>query len=108
MSTSVVQNWETKFPVANQRHMLITPESKNWILDEILVCGGLPTDGATWHIKSDCILLKDSVVTGDVIVSNGANLVIEDGFSLDIDFVNHKLYVENGSGVLIKDGGKIH
>ena len=44
----------------------------------------------------------------DVIVEKGATLTIPNGVSLDINFANYALVVTDGSGVLIRSGGKIY
>ncbi len=64
-------------------------------------------DFGNWIITSDCTLNSDVIVSGSVIVQNNTVLVIPDGITLDIDFVNGNLTVESESGVLIKSGGTI-
>lgn len=59
-------------------------------------------------ISSDCLVEKDATASSDVEVRDGSVLVIPNGVTLDIDFVNHSLTVESGSGVKILNGGKLH
>jgi len=60
-----------------------------------------------WTISQDCFLASTFNVPANVIVQNGALLVIPNGVQLNIDFVNSNLTIKSGSGVLIKAGGSI-
>jgi hypothetical protein len=74
--------------------------------DDVSIGFGLPTSG-DWIISSDFTLNQNYTATANVEVSNGAVLTIPDGVTLDIDMANHNLTVREGSGVLIRQGGKI-
>jgi hypothetical protein len=69
-------------------------------------CYPLP-DSGNWVVSSDCILYDSYTAPANVEVQNGAVLTILDGVTLDIDLINYNLTVRNGSGVLIRYGGKI-
>jgi hypothetical protein len=69
-------------------------------------CYPLPSSG-DWVINSDCTLYENYYAPDSVEVRNGAVLTIPDGVTLDIDLTNYNLTVREGSGVLIKKGGKI-
>lgn len=58
-------------------------------------------------ITTNTILSQNTISLGDVVVQGGAVITINSGITLDIDFENHKLLVQSGSGVLIKAGGTI-
>ena len=65
------------------------------------------SDSGDWIITSSCILSENSLAVANVLIQNNAVLIIPDGFTLDIDFVNNNLTIESGSGVLIESGGTI-
>jgi hypothetical protein len=50
---------------------------------------------------------SSATAPANVIVQNNAVLTIPNGVILNIDFTTKYLLVKSGSGVLIKDGGKI-
>ncbi len=58
-------------------------------------------------ITSNTILTADTSLLGDLIVESGNVLTINPGVTLDIDFVNQKILVKFGGGILIKSGGTI-
>ena len=58
-------------------------------------------------ITSNTILTTNTSLVGDLIVEPGVVLTINPGVTLDIDFVNHKILVKAGGGILIKAGGTI-
>jgi hypothetical protein len=71
-----------------------------------------PPDCATpgsndWIIMEDCFLNSNFNAPRNVMVQNGAILIIPNGVTLDIDFSLRNITVEFGSGVLIKAGGSI-
>ncbi len=47
------------------------------------------------------------IAFGDVIVPAGVVLTIDNGVTLSIDLVNHKLLVQPGGGVLVRALGAI-
>ena len=58
-------------------------------------------------ITSNTILTSDTSLVGDLTVETGIVLTINPGVTLDIDFVNQKILVKFGGGILIKSGGTI-
>jgi len=58
-------------------------------------------------ITSNTILTADTSLAGDLIVEQGSLLTINPGVILDIDFVNQKILIKFGGGILIKSGGTI-
>jgi hypothetical protein len=60
-----------------------------------------------WTITESCVLNSNFNAPRNVIVQNGALLIISNGVILDIDFSSRNITVEFGSGVLIKAGGSI-
>ena len=58
-------------------------------------------------ITSDCTLLSSDTTPANVIVQNGALMLIPSGTTLDINFATNNLTVQSGGGVLIQSGGKI-
>jgi len=58
-------------------------------------------------ITSNTILTTDTSLGGDLVVETGVLLTINPGVTLDIDFVNQKILIKFGGGVLIKAGGTI-
>jgi len=65
-----------------------------------------PPPSGNWEVDTSCTMTTDATINnGDLVVQN--NTVLTVPFTLDIDFSSHNITVESGSGVLIKDGGKI-
>ena len=58
-------------------------------------------------ITSNTILTTDMSLDGDLIIESGTLLTINPGVTLDIDFVNNKMLIKFGGGILIKSGGAI-
>ncbi len=58
-------------------------------------------------ITSNTILTTSTSLGGDLIVEQGSLLTINPGVTLDIDFVNQKILIKFGGGILIKSGGTI-
>ena len=58
-------------------------------------------------ITSNTILTTDTSIGGDLVVETGVVLTINPGVTMDIDFVNNKILVKSGGGILIKAGGTI-
>jgi hypothetical protein len=61
-----------------------------------------------WIIISSCTIFDNITVSGNVEIQNTSVLTIENDASLNIDFTNHFLKIQSGSGVLIKFGGKLN
>ena len=58
-------------------------------------------------ITSNTILTTNTSLVGDLVVEPGVLFTINPGVTLDIDFVNHKILIKFGGGILIKAGGTI-
>jgi hypothetical protein len=69
-------------------------------------CSPLPSSG-NWVVSTNCTLYNNYTAPANAEVTNGSVLTIPNGVTLDIDLVNYNLTVRDGSGVLIKQGGKI-
>lgn len=67
-----------------------------------------PSSGTNWTISRDCTFLQAKTWPGSVYVESGAVVTIPAGVALDVDFVNYKLVVETGSGVLIQYDGSLY
>lgn len=70
--------------------------------------GCVPPTVGDWTITVDCSLSGIVTAPRDVIVENNAQLTIEDGAAIDIDFAYYGLNIKQGSGVLLKNNAKIH
>lgn len=71
--------------------------------------GCIPPSSGDWIVSEDCTISSDVTVnSASLIVQNNSLLTIENNASLDVDLVNHFINVESGSGILIKQGSKIH
>lgn len=66
-----------------------------------------PPATGVWDVTEDCTVELDAVAPDNVVVHENISLTIDDGVTLDIDFTNHNLTVENGAKVIIQPGGKI-
>ena len=86
----------------------ISSTKYNAVINDIAT--GLTTcitkDGQT-TITSNTILTTNTSLVGDLIVEPGVVLTINPGVTLDIDFVNQKILIKFGGGILIKAGGTI-
>jgi hypothetical protein len=69
-------------------------------------CGGAP-DTIDWIITVDCTLLETQAAARNVVVRNDAELTIPDGVTLGVGFDSYSLRVENGSRLLVQNGGRI-
>jgi hypothetical protein len=58
-------------------------------------------------ITSNTILSTDTSIGGDLVVETGFVLTINPGVTMDIDFVNQKILIKSGGGLLVKSGGTI-
>ena len=61
-----------------------------------------------WVISSGCKITSIVIAPGNVEVQNGAVVKIESTGSLNINFATKFLKIQQGSGILIKPGGKIN
>jgi hypothetical protein len=66
-----------------------------------------PPQEGDWVITESCILYTPAIVTGNIIVQNDALLTIPSDIELDVDLVNNYVRVKEGSGILVKEGGKL-
>lgn len=67
----------------------------------------IPVSG-DWTITQDCTFSGTASAPANVLVQDNAVLTIVNGASLDVNLVNNKITVQEGSGIMIKQGGKIH
>src|SRR5437660_1047250 len=67
----------------------------------------VPPPSGDWIITASCTLAKSADAPANVIVQNNSLLTIPNGISLNVDFKNHFLLVNSGSGVYIAPSGKI-
>ncbi|MGD8918859.1 MAG: trypsin-like serine protease [Nitrosopumilaceae archaeon] len=58
-------------------------------------------------INSNTTLSTNTSLSGDLIVESGSTLTINPSVVLDVDFVNQKILIKFGGGILIKSGGTI-
>ena len=65
------------------------------------------TCDAETKITSNTILTTNTFLGGDLVVEPGVLLTINPGDTLDIDFLNQKILIKFGGGILIKSGGTI-
>ncbi|MCP4610042.1 MAG: hypothetical protein GY845_15145, partial [Planctomycetes bacterium] len=66
-----------------------------------------PPVSGNWTVTESCIFEGTATAPADVIVNSNVVLTISDSAVLNIDFVNHKLLIQEDGGVLIIPGGKI-
>ena len=77
-----------------------------YILPSFVSC--FPPITGNWIVDMDCTITQStSINNGNLMVENNSVLTILNGVAIDIDFTNHNLTVESGSGILIKSGGTI-
>ncbi len=69
--------------------------------------GCAPPASGDWTVSASCTLTVSDTAPGDVIVDPGVVLTIDNGVTLSIDLVNHKLLVQPGGGVLVRPLGAI-
>lgn len=81
------------------------PAWSTWIASISLWCQP-PTVGG-WTVSSSCTLGSDYNAQGDIYLANNAVLTVPSGVTLNVQFATNKLYINPGSEVLIKPGGKI-
>lgn len=70
--------------------------------------GCTPPATGDWLITQSCTFTGTATAPASVIVDQNAVLTIDNTAVLNLDFANYELRVQDGSGVLIKDGGEIH
>ncbi|MCP3911634.1 MAG: hypothetical protein GY713_11840 [Actinomycetia bacterium] len=75
-------------------------------VDHSAVACEVPASG-DWMVNASCTLTASDTAPGDVIVVPGVVLTIDNGVTLSIDLVNHKLLVQPGGGVLVRPLGSI-
>ncbi len=66
-----------------------------------------PPASGDWLVNASCTMTASDTAPGDVIVDPGVVLTIDNGVTLSIDLVNHKLLVQPGGGVLVRPLGAI-
>jgi hypothetical protein len=68
----------------------------------------LPPASGTWEITESCIFKGRANVSEDIWLSNNSVLTIDANAKLRVDLNNQKIIVKQGSGILIKEGGKLY
>jgi len=58
-------------------------------------------------ITVNTILTNDTTLKGDLIVESEILFTINNGVTMDFDFINQKLQIKSGGGILILSGGTI-
>ncbi len=66
----------------------------------------IPASG-DWVVTENCTITGSSAASANVLVKAGVVLTISSQGSLDLNFADYALRVEDGGGVFIKDGGKL-
>jgi murein DD-endopeptidase MepM/ murein hydrolase activator NlpD len=69
-------------------------------------CG--PPNAGNWTIGTSCIMTGVDTAPANVTVQNGATLTLFPAARLNIDFVNRRLQIQNGSRVRIIAGGRVY
>ena len=69
-------------------------------------CPQIPSMGS-WNIVDRCRLHENILVQTDIVIGNGATLIIPTGINLDIDLQMFSLQIANGGGILIENSGSI-
>jgi hypothetical protein len=97
------KHWEgstsTIYPNAGGGAAVLSTNSKNYYC--------YPPASGNWVVTTDCYFTTTATVPADLTVQNNALFTIVDGAVLNMDLANYKLQVTNGSGMLIKNGGKL-
>lgn len=60
-----------------------------------------------WIVTSSCTLSSNPTIPQNIKVQNNSVMTIPNGVTLDLDFANHNIIIQSGSGILLKAGGKI-
>jgi len=68
----------------------------------------IPPQKGDWIIERDCTIRAKRDSPGSIRVKSNALVTLVSEGSIDVDFINHNLRVESGSGVLVKNGAKIY
>jgi hypothetical protein len=76
----------------------------NWFFNT-LTCG--PPVSGDWTVTEDCTLTQDAAAPANVIVEANIVLTIAQNITLNIDFSNFHVKVEDTGKLVIKSGGKI-
>ena len=66
-----------------------------------------PPSFGDWNVTQSCTFEGSATAPANVVVTNGAVLTIAAGAVLGMDLSQYHLFVENGSKVIVKLGGKI-
>lgn len=99
-------HWQDNSSFSYDRTVLLSGNTTLVAVYRDSICA--PPASGDWTVSSSCTLGADVVSAGNVIVENNSILTIPDGIKLVIDFIYHHLFVQAGSGVLIKAGGAIN
>ncbi len=78
-----------------------------WVISNLRQNTCTPPATGDWIVTESCTFSGTATAPADVIINPNIVLTISDSAVLNIDFVNHKLLVQENGGVLIIPGGKI-
>jgi len=70
--------------------------------------GCRPPSTGNWLISSRCEITQAVTAPADIVVGNNALLIVHSTGTINANLTNHKIVVQNGSGILVKNGGKIY
>ena len=70
------------------------------------ICGNPPGSGS-WTISESCSILSNTIFNNNVVVSSNSILAIPDTITLNLSLGSYSLNISSGSGLLVKNGGKI-
>ncbi len=71
-------------------------------------CSCAPPGSGDWTVSEACLADISVSPKGNVFVDNNSLLTIANGATLTVDLLSHYLKVKQGSGVLVKSGGKLY
>jgi hypothetical protein len=86
------------------------PSSPVWstfIAEDPIWCQPPLTSPSDWNISSSCTMGGSFNATRDVYIANNSVMTIPNGITVGVNFASHKVFVNPGSGILIKPGGKL-
>jgi hypothetical protein len=111
------------FPIMEDGEIMITDGGSGFVDGTITISGDISatnvdaefvdlpvcpiSNSGDWASTFNCTVSSNAIAPANVMVQNGSWIIIIDGATLDIDFVNFNLTIKSGSGVLIKSGGAI-
>ncbi len=85
----------------------VNPQVIDYSAGPVTISHCSPPVSGNWTVNESCTFDDIATAPADVIVEPDVVLTISDSAVLNIDFVNHKLLIQEDGGVLIIPGGKI-